>query len=122
MAEELAALSISRLPYDARLAEGEEGEDGEPLIRLRRFAGGRAVGALGESQKNDPRPGDPEKDEAPEKDGEATDGRRETSCGESTSMSECAAGIGEMGLGSVYRSANSRERTCHAPRVSSRRA
>jgi hypothetical protein len=58
------------MPRDERLAEGDpEGDAGEPDTSDRRFAGGRA-GAIGDSQKNEPRPGEPEKDAAPEKDGD----------------------------------------------------
>lgn len=45
---------------EVRLAEGEpEGEEGEPTSDLR-FPGGNA----GDSQKNEPRPGEPEKEDA----------------------------------------------------------
>lgn len=75
IAAELLAFSICRLPYDALFAEGLDGEDGDSLIILRRFAGGSAEGGAGESQKKEPRPGEPENDAAPENTGdEASEG------------------------------------------------
>lgn len=57
-------------PREVRLAEGDpDGDAGEPEMRERRFPG--MAGAPGESQKKDPNPGDPEKEEPPEKAGEA---------------------------------------------------
>lgn len=57
-------------PNEVRLAEGDDGDEGDPEIRLRRFAVGRAEGAAGDSQKNDPRPGEPPSDEGPPKEGD----------------------------------------------------
>jgi hypothetical protein len=77
------------------LAEGDEGEDGEdPATKLLRLDVGTAAGGAGESQKNEPRPGEPEKEAAPENDGEAlvaetADGRRDIEGpGESMSIPE----------------------------------
>ncbi len=57
-------------PKEALFAEGDEGEAGDPETKLRRFAGGRADGAAGDSQKNEPRPGDPPVDAGPAKAGD----------------------------------------------------
>jgi len=124
IADELAALSISRLPYEARFAEGDDGEAGDPLIKLRRFAGGRAEGTTGDSQKNDPSPGDPEKEDAPENAGEAVapERRRVVSRGESISMSESVALLGERDLGSVYRVSQTHEADVAGLALTSHRA
>ena len=86
MPDELADLSTFRAkPYDARLAEGDAGEAGDPVTKLRLFAGGSAEGGTGDSQKNDPRPGEPENA------GETwtvEDRARADGLGESTSISE----------------------------------
>lgn len=76
---------------------------GDPSTKLRRLAGGRAEGGAGDSQKNEPKPGEPENDEAPEKAGEAVtaDGRRDVGRGESTSISEPEA-RGDKTFGSVW--------------------
>jgi hypothetical protein len=50
---EVEAVFSIRVPYDARLAEGDEGE-GESETRDRRLV----VGAAGDSQKKEPRSGD----------------------------------------------------------------
>jgi hypothetical protein len=83
--DEAVLFSMIRVdkPYDARLAEGEEGE---PETRDRRLVVW-AAGAAGDSQKKDPSPGDPEKEAEPEKAGDCCiEGRREVGLGESTSM------------------------------------
>lgn len=56
-----------------RLAEGEpdEGDAGGPLTRLRRLPGGAWDGGAGDSQKNDPRPGELEDDAGPPSAGDA---------------------------------------------------
>lgn len=74
---------------DVRLAEGEpEGDAGELDTRDRRFVGFRA-GAMGESQKKSPKPGEPEPNDAgPPNAGEpfTADARREGNAGESMSI------------------------------------
>lgn len=103
IAAELLAFSMCRFPYDALLADGLDGDDGDSLIMLRRFAGGSAVGGAGESQKNDPSPGEPENDAAPENTGDAArDGFCEVGRGESTSISVSAMlDVGDSRSGSV---------------------
>lgn len=84
-------------PKAERLADGEEdGEAGEDPTRLLRFAGGRAGGA-GESQKNEPRPGDPNEEAPLNPEGEGGNGAR----GESISIPFDGATLGEgPGIGS----------------------
>jgi hypothetical protein len=104
MADELFALSIPRGPYDARFADGDDGDAGEPVTKLRRLAGGRTAGGAGDSQKKEPRPGEPEKDADPENAGDAllSEVRRGEGRGESTSISEPGAGEpGDVFTGSV---------------------
>jgi hypothetical protein len=93
-------------PKEALFAEGDEGDDGDPDVRLRRLAGGRAEGTPGDSQKNEPRPGDPLKDETPPNAGDCcVDGSPELVWSESTSISissvAAVADRGEITIGSV---------------------
>jgi hypothetical protein len=107
MAEDEAVLSMLRhMPNDVRLAErAPEGLAGETDTRDRRFAGGRA-GTMGDSQKNDPRPGDPVKDAAPEKAGDwVMDDLRDGIAGESMSIPKTLSlevvSLGDRSAGSV---------------------
>lgn len=99
-----ATLSMGRFrPKDARLAEGElDGEAGDESTRLRRFAGGRAVGAAGESQKKEPSPGEPLKPLTLLGAGEGTMAGLRTA-GESMSIPFSSIGVVDRGerMGSV---------------------
>lgn len=75
------------------MIDGEAGDAGESEARDRRLAGGRAEGGPGDSQKNEPKPGEIERDDG------AGEPRREGK-GESMSMPSASAVIGLMG--SVY--------------------
>jgi hypothetical protein len=89
IADEEATLSMFLLrPSEVRLADGEpDGDPGEPVSRLRRFEGCKAAGWAGESQKKEPKPGEPLKEFEPENDGEGgTVDLRRADAGESTSM------------------------------------
>lgn len=58
-------------PSDVLLAEGDpEGDAGDSVMSGRRLPAG-SEGAAGDSQKNEPRPGEPLKELAPENDGDA---------------------------------------------------
>lgn len=87
-------------PNDARLADGDDGETGEPVTRLRRLPSGSKEGA-GDSWKNEPRSGDPLRDPAALNAGEccSDEGRRQ---GESRSIPEPPDELrGDIMIGSV---------------------
>lgn len=80
--------SMRELPRDVRLAEGDpEGDAGDSVIKGRLLPGAGAGGGIGDSQKNEPNPGEPEKELAPENEGDRLVVALRAGCaGESMSM------------------------------------
>ena len=61
--DEVLSMFLADNPKDARFAVGDDGNEGDPFTRPRRLFCGRTEGATGDAQKNDPRLGDPPKED-----------------------------------------------------------
>ena len=71
--DEVLFIFLADNPKDALFAEGDDGDEGDPLTRPRRLFCGRAEGATGDAQKNAPRLGEPPNEDVGPKAGDCWD-------------------------------------------------